>query len=414
MNPSLSGFSARLVCCGECGSLQSAPATLPASMNLLDCGVCHSALERSSGRSLTAALACASAALVLLIPANLLPFMGTSLAGVSRQSVVASSATAMLAEGYPELALALALLVVVLPLVRMGLLTGVLGALRLNRRPRWLGRAFRYANGLQTWAMADVFLLGFVIAYARLDATLSVQLGAGAYCYVAAAVLTLLTRATLDKSSVWRAIAADLTPPADTPIIDCPGCDQLLPATLAGQPCPRCSALLHARKPEAVSRASALTLAAAILYIPANLYAMATLPLGLRSVQYTVLEGVVDLTQAKLYALAGIVFLASFAIPLLKLAVLAWCIASVLRRSSRRLVLKTRLYGVVEEIGRWSMVDPFVIACFVPVTQYNALIHGSAGPAAPVFAAVVILTTLAALAFDPRRLWDAGSLRTVR
>ena len=412
MTASLSARPQRLVCCTECGTVQRA-AELAPPLNQLDCERCDHMIERSNGRSLAASLACASAALALLIPANLMTFMSTSIAGVSRRSVVGSSVKAMWVEGYPELAIVLALLVIVLPILRMGLLTAVLGTLRLGRRPRWLGRAFRWADTLQVWAMADVFLLAFVIAYLRLEATISVTMGLGAYCYVAAALLTLLTRATLDPRAVWEAIAADRAPPVGTPVLNCPGCDQLLPLSMEGRACPRCAARLRARKPESVGRAAALTAAAAILYIPANLYSMATLPLGLQSVQYTVLEGVLDLSEAKLYALAAIVFLASFAIPLLKLAVLAWCIASVMIRSSRHLVLKTRAYGVIEEIGRWSMVDPFVIACFVPVTQYNALIHGRAGPAAPVFAAVVILTTLAALAFDPRRLWDAGSPRTI-
>jgi len=74
-------------------------------------------------------------------------------------------------------------------------------------------------------------------------------------------------------------------------------------------------------------------------------------------------------------------------------------------------VLKTRVYKIVEEIGRWSMVDPFVIACFVPVMQYNNFIYGRAEPAAPAFAAVVILTMIAARTFDPRLMWDAAGQR---
>jgi paraquat-inducible protein A len=402
----MSSNTLRLAGCRDCGTLQRVPAMT--GCNVLSCAVCDATLERKTGRSVTAALACSSAALVLLIPANLLPFLTTSIIGVSRQSVVASSATAMFSQGYPELGIAVALLVVLLPLIRLSLLTAVLGALRLGHSSRWLGRGFRWANTLQIWAMADVFLLGFVIAYARLHATIAVQLGVGALCFVAAALLSLLARATLDTGAVWRAIAPDREVPAGTPVLTCQDCELLLPASRAGSHCPRCAARLHVRKPNALVRASALTLAAAILYVPANLYPMATLPIGFTSVKYTVLQGVVDLSQAKLFGLAMVVFLASFAIPLLKIAALAWCIASVLLRSRAHLVAKTRLYLVVEEIGRWSMVDPFVIACFVPVTQYNALIHGSAEPAAPVFAAVVILTTLAARCFDPRLLWDAS------
>ncbi len=155
-------------------------------------------------------------------------------------------------------------------------------------------------------------------------------------------------------------------------------------------------------------RASALTIAGVLLYIPANLLPMATVPIGLEPTSYTVLEGVKDLFEARLYALGLLVFTASFAVPFLKLAAMMWFLASIATRSARRLVAKTRLYRVVEEIGRWSMVDPLVIACFVPVMQFNAKLYGRAGPAAPAFAAVVVLTMIGAQAFDPRRMWDVA------
>lgn len=395
--------------CSHCGTLQHLPATQgPAA---IDCAVCASALVRTRGRSMVAALACSIAALLFLIPANLLPFMTTSILGASRESHLISSARAMTDDGYPELGIVIGLFVVVLPLLRYTLLTAVLGSLHLGRRPRWLGRAFRIADHLQPWAMADVYLLAFVVAYARLQSTITVEVDTGALCFVAAAVLTLLTRATLDVAEVWRAIGPDRPVPTGSETLACGGCELLLPVALEGGHCPRCNGRLHRRKPGSVSRAAALTIAAAVLYVPANLYTMATLPVGLTSEHYTVLQGVIDLIDAGLLGLGLLVLLASFAIPMAKLGVMAWCIASVLRRSDQRLVAKTRLHHAVEEIGRWSMVDPFVIGCFVPVTQYNSLVHGSAGPAASMFTAVVVLTILSARCFDPRQLWDAGATR---
>ncbi len=116
----------------------------------------------------------------------------------------------------------------------------------------------------------------------------------------------------------------------------------------------------------------------------------------------------IELAQAGLWDLALLVFSASFLIPFLKLAGLGWCLWSVWRRSDRRLVAKTRAYRVVEEIGRWSMVDPFVIGVFVPVMTYNRLITGRAEAAVVPFTAVVILTIISAKTFDPRLMWDAG------
>ena len=377
---------------------------------MIRCVQCHSVLERSHGRSLVAALCCSLAALLLLIPANLAPFLTTSVLGVSRQSVLVSSAWAMQKDGWPLLALFIAAFVVVAPFLRFGLLSAILGMLQLGRRPAWLGQGFRWANLLQTWAMPDVFLLGLAVAYARLKASIAVDVGVGAVCFIGVGLLALFTRATLDKDAAWEAILPQPEMPA-ADVVTCTSCDWLAPLHAAGDPCPRCAARLHARKPEAFGRASALSLAALLFYIPANLLPLATLPIGLTPTRYTVLQGVIDLAQAHLIGLALLVFCASFAIPFLKLAGLGWCLTSVLRRSDRRLRAKTRLFHIVEEIGRWSMVDPFVIACFVPVMQYNALIYGRAEPAATPFAMVVVLTMIATRCFDPRLMWDAGFKR---
>jgi paraquat-inducible protein A len=395
--------------CLECGTRQRLP-NLSGGATLI-CATCRSVLQRATPRSLVPALACSAATLLLLAPANLAQFLRTSILGASRQSVLASSAQAMLEDGWPILALVVLLTVVILPVLRFGLLTLVLALLQTNVRPRGLGRAFRWTLALQTWAMQDVFLLAFVVAYERLRAAITVEIGIGAYCFIAAAILSLFTRALLNREEVWRRIGPDPTPPPHgEPAVACLACEALLPAAYDGQRCPRCAAAVTLRKPQSMARTAALGIAALLLYFPANLYPLATLPIGLIPTRYTVLQGVIDLGAAQLWGLALLVFTASFAIPFLKIAGLSWLVISVLRRSAKRLVFKTRLYGVIEEIGRWSMIDPFVICCFTPVMHYNALIYGRAEAAAVPFTAVVLLTTLASKTFDPRRIWDAAGV----
>ncbi len=356
---------------------------------------------------MTAALACAAATLLLLIPANLCPLITTSALGASRTSHLASSAVSMWRDGLPWVGVCLSLFLVVFPLVRFTLLTLVLAQVRSGRVRSWTGRAFRWDHELEPWAMADVFLLALLVAYARLAATIPVTLEIGSYCFVAAGILTLATRAVLDRRAIWEAIAAAPTPPTG-PLVSCPACGLLLAEGAVGSACPRCADTVHARRPGGLRRAAGLTLAGLLLYIPANLYPIATLPIGLTPTHYTVLEGVKDLFSARLVGLGLLVFCASFLIPMLKLAGMAWCVRSVLRRSRRGLVFKTRLYRAVEEIGRWSMIDPFVIGAFVPVMQYNDLIYGRAEPAAVAFTGVVVTTMLAARFFDPRLMWDAA------
>lgn len=396
----------RILGCPECGTRQSLPDAPPRTT--IRCVTCEGTLERTHGRSVSGALACASATLLLLIPANLCMFLRTDALGVSRSSLLVSAATAMLKDGWPVLSIIVFLFVVLFPILRFALLTAVLGAIELGRRPRWLGPAFRWANRLATWAMLDVFLIGLAVAYARLADSVAVQVGWGAYCFIAAAILSLIVRATLDKAAVWSLIAPDRAPQPIAEAIECTDCDLLVGGHREGVPCPRCGARTLRRKPESLSRTIALTLAGLLLYIPANLYPLATLPIHYQPTTYTVLEGVIELAQNGLWDLAILVFTASFAIPFLKLAGIGWCIFSVLRRSNTHLVAKTHTYRMVEEIGRWSMVDPFVIGAFVPVMNYNSLIYGRAEPAAVPFTCVVILTIIAAKTFDPRLMWDAA------
>ena len=122
---------------------------------------------------------------------------------------------------------------------------------------------------------------------------------------------------------------------------------------------------------------------------------------------YTVFGGIVELAQAGLWGLAVLVFVASFAIPLLKLIGMVWLLWSVHARSTAALRLKTKLHHVIHEVGRWSMVDVFAIGTFVPLMQFDQLANAQAMPGMAAFLCVVIATTLSTHSFDSRLLWDA-------
>ena len=402
-DPDAPSETAHYVQCRNCGLLQVQPPVAP--HDLVSCSRCNTQLEHSAGKSLDATLACSAAIMLLLIPAWTAPFMTASALGATRTSFLPMSISVVWSDGSPPLALAVFLLVLMFPLMRFATMTAVLAALRLGRRPSWLTSAFRLCNMLQTWAMIDVFLLGLMVAYIRLRSSIYVSLGPGAVCFIAAGFLSMVARATLDKAMVWRMIAPDSTS-VRGPTMACLSCELVMPSSEAAKVCARCGHTVTARKRNAYSRSMALLLSAGLMYLPANLYPIATIPIDITPTSYTVLGGVIDLAESHLLGLAALVFTASFFIPLLKMLGLAWCASSALCGSCRFLIGKTRIYRVVEEIGRWSMVDPLTIACFVPVLQFNALIDGHAEPAVVPFSAVVILTTLAVQFFDPRKMWD--------
>jgi paraquat-inducible protein A len=171
--------------------------------------------------------------------------------------------------------------------------------------------------------------------------------------------------------------------------------------------CPRCTARLHLRNRESLQRTIALTLGALILYFPANLLPILRVESFLGTQENTIVGGVIEFWREGDYPVAIIIFVASVVIPVLKLlSIGVLCYAAA---SGRWPSPMTRLYRVTEFIGRWSMVDVFVVAILVGLVQLGSTISIHPGAAAVSFAAVVILTMLAANTFDPRLIWDAAA-----
>ena len=172
--------------------------------------------------------------------------------------------------------------------------------------------------------------------------------------------------------------------------------------------CPRCGDELTGRRHHSIQYTWALVIAAAICYIPANvLPVLTTTALGSTDSD-TIMGGVVFLYTSGSWPLALMVLVASVMIPLGKLMALTYLLITVQRRSPGRSRDRTRLYRLVEVIGRWSMLDVFVDTFTVALVQLHPLMSVEPGPGVVFFAAVVVLTMIAAMSFDPRLIWDSG------
>ncbi len=180
--------------------------------------------------------------------------------------------------------------------------------------------------------------------------------------------------------------------------------------------CPRCRSSVHVRIPNSLQRTLALLIAAAILYVPANLLPIMTTDQFGRSTDNTILGGVIVLWNMGSYPVAIVILVASVLVPIgkiLTVAALCWTVGSRQPVSARQ---RITLYRLTEFIGKWSMVDVFVVAILVALIQITGIIVIRPGAAALAFAGVVIVTMLAAESFDPRLIWDgpeqAGATQT--
>jgi len=192
-------------------------------------------------------------------------------------------------------------------------------------------------------------------------------------------------------------------------VIGCLACSLVCQDTLGDvrdARCPRCGAALRRRRPDSIARAWAFLIAGMIFYIPANLLpAMHTSFMG-RGRDSTIMDGVVEFWNAGSYDIALVIFVASVAVPCTKFMVLGLLLATSQRRSSWAMHERARLYRLVERIGYWSMLDVMVVAVVAALVNFQALSDTEPRVGILFFGAVVLLTMLSAMSFDPRLIWD--------
>lgn len=179
------------------------------------------------------------------------------------------------------------------------------------------------------------------------------------------------------------------------------------PATNESAHCPRCGSTLHQRKPASISRTWALLITAYLLIIPANFLPIMQTGSLFGSQRDTIMSGVIYLWTSGSWALALLVFFASVVVPLAKLLALTYLLISVQRQSPSRRHQRTRLYHLLKFIGRWSMLDIYVVTLLVALVQLQSLATIAAAPGAVAFGAVVVITMIASMTFDPRLIWDS-------
>ncbi|MFZ3584239.1 paraquat-inducible protein A [Loktanella sp. DJP18] len=175
--------------------------------------------------------------------------------------------------------------------------------------------------------------------------------------------------------------------------------------------CKRCHGPLESRDSRSMQKVWAWLIAGMIAFIPANIYPMLITNTLFERSEATIIGGAVQLVEHHNYGIAAIVFVASIMIPVGKFIAIAYLAVSVHRQQIQKMHQRHRLYDVVEFIGRWSMIDVFVVAILSALVQLGGVATINPGVAALSFALSVVFTMLSALAFDPRLIWDAD--RTV-
>ncbi|MBF0138139.1 MAG: PqiA/YebS family transporter subunit [Magnetococcus sp. DMHC-1] len=390
----------RVTTCPECALPQKLPALSP-RIRALRCQRCDRVLRRFHPDSLDRTLAMVVTGSILLTMAILLPFLTLELNGQLHEITLGTGVATLYQSGSWELATLVLLTSIVAPLLNQAGQIYVLLPLRLGIIPRHAGHIWRRVLTIGPWSMLEVYLLGVLVAYVKLAQMATVTPGPALFCFTAAMLSMIVGQYYLDPDLLWsRMPVAD--PPA-SPTRQCPLCG--LEATSHAQPCRRCGLHPGHDKPDSLNRTWAWVITAAILYIPANLLPIMTVIRVGQKQSDTILSGVAHLANSGMWLLALVVFVASILVPILKLLILTGLLLSIHRRQNKHRRQRTHIYRWIELIGRWSMIDIFMISILVAIVDLGEIATIHPGPGAVFFAAVVVVTMLAAEAFDPRLLW---------
>ncbi|GAA0853324.1 paraquat-inducible protein A [Aliiglaciecola litoralis] len=339
------------------------------------CPRCGFVLTRHNNQAIPRVIAFALSALIFLGFSLPFEFLGFSANGQQQSIGIISGLDVLIEHDYMFLAIIQMLSIVVFPAI-------VLFGLLLALVPIQLG--FRLANSksiltiifaLIPWSMAEIFLIGVLVSLIKISSMADISVGLSFYAYIGFTLCMSATFVYTDKHQLFLTVAEQKlgTPPI--------------------------------RPSNSIQRTWALLITSMLLYIPANLLPiMNTRFLGSEEPS-TILGGVILLWQSGSYPIAAIIFIASVVVPVGKLVILTWLNYSVQRNIDSKHNERIFWYRVTEFIGRWSMVDVFVVAVLVSLIQLGNTMSILPGPAAIAFCGVVVLTMLAAMTFDTRLIW---------
>lgn len=273
--------------------------------------------------------------------------------------------------------------------------------LGMNLRPVLL-----MLDRLKEWVMLDIYLVGIAVASIKVQDYADLQLGTGLLAYIVLTILSLVTLIHLNVEQLWQRFYPQPEPQvAPEKLQVCLNCHHTGLADDRGR-CPRCHTPLRFRRRHSLQKSWAALIASIIFLLPANLMPISVIYLNGARQEDTIFSGILSLASGNI-PVAAVVFIASILVPFTKVIVLLTLLLSIQFKCQQGLKTRIRLLRVVKWVGRWSMLDLFVIALTMSLVNRDQLLAFTMGPAAFYFGSAVILTILAVEWLDSRLLWDA-------
>ena len=387
------------------------------------CPRCGRRLHRWKTNSLEKTLAVSLTGLLLFLPANFMPLLTFDILGMNTSASLFTSTVSMFGQGEHLVGILIVFCGFFFPLLLLSLCFSVSLALTIGQRQPWIAQALKCIHHLREWAMPDVYLIGVLVTIIKMSHMADIEFNVGFFCFIGLVVSTIGCLSAMDMRLCWSRLD---TRQEQLPLIDdqaltgtaaglclCHGCEKVLPVRPGKkQHCPRCGERLHLRKKNSLNRTWALVLTAVILTMPANILPIMEVNYFGVPDQSTIMDGIIYFFQDGSYAIGAIILTASILVPLFKILGLILILVTIHFQLPGGRKHKAVMLRFIEFIGRWSMLDIFVIALLCALVRFGFLSSINAAPAVFYFAGVVVCTMLAATSFDARLLWDISSRQT--
>ncbi|WP_213991924.1 membrane integrity-associated transporter subunit PqiA [Sodalis sp. dw_96] len=399
----------RYVLCPHCDLLITLPELKDGQKSV--CPRCKNTLMSRWDNPRLQPVVFAISALIMLVLANLFPFVNMKVSGLGNQISLPVIPQVMVVDHFSILAFLFMLFVQVIPALCMVSIILLCLQVHLSFRTRAFLAKMLFA--MRTWGMAEIFLAGVLVSFVKLMAYGDIGVGLSFLPFCLFCMLQQRAFQCIDRRWLWDNIMPMASPVTtykvgtsglSQNIRACPCCTLIVPAE---RPiCPRCRTRGHPRRLNSLQWTLALLITSILLYIPANILPiMITEGLGSR-LNSTIIAGVILLWDDGSYPVALVIFIASIMVPILKMIALCWLCWDARGHGKTDSERMHKIYEMVEFVGRWSMIDVFVIAVLSGLVRMGQLMSIRPGIGVVLFAMVVMITMVAAHTFDPRLLWD--------
>ena len=396
----------------------------PTTTHTATCPRCLRRLHRHRPDSIMRTMVLSLTGLLLYLPANFTPLLTFNILGTETSSSLFRSTVSMFDQGEYLVGILVVLTGLIFPFMTLSLLFGTSAGLLLGRRHKWMRIFLHRYHHLTEWAMTDIYLIAVFITVIKMYHGAAIEYNPGFFCFIGLVATTVAAQTSIDRTLFWNklerkeekkslviATGAHVRTGREAGLLLCRSCHKVTPlaAVQEGRTnCPRCGEILHMRKQNSIDRSWALIVTAVLLTLPANLLPIMSVSRLGRVTESTIIDGIILFFQGGSYGIGLIILTASVLVPLFKIIGMTLILISIHNRRTTWLRHKTLMFRFIQFVGRWSMLDIFVIALLCSLVRFGTLSAVDTAPAALYFSAVVLCTMFAAISFDPRLLWDSA------